>query len=128
MFVQVEKGLKLHFISLHQKGLQLTAVFHFEVVKGWAKLVWSEIVSDTLGILEDPGVEVLLIDLLEALDHIRLRFKPWEVHPPQVFFIQLLGVVIVNWRPWGRESVPPPDSELIDKVVMVGIGDSSDIL
>ena len=64
MFVQVEKGLKLHFISLHQKGLQLAAVFHFEVVKGWAKLVWSEIVSDTLGILEDPGVEVLLIDLL----------------------------------------------------------------
>jgi hypothetical protein len=32
MFVQVEKGLKLLFIGLHQKGLQLTAVFPFEVV------------------------------------------------------------------------------------------------
>ena len=75
MFVEVEKGLKLHFISLHQKGLKLTAVFTFEVVKTWAKLVWSEIVSVALGILEDPGVEVLLKDLLEALNHIGLRLK-----------------------------------------------------
>ena len=64
MFVQVEKGLKLHFISLHQKGLQLAFVYSLEVVEGWAKLVWSEIESVTLGILEDPGVEVLLIDFL----------------------------------------------------------------
>ena len=64
MFVQVEKGLKLHFISLHQKGLQLAFFFSLEVVERWAKLVWSEIVSVTLAILEDPGIEFLLIDLL----------------------------------------------------------------
>ena len=64
MPVQVEKGLKLLFIGLHQKGLQLTSVFLLEVVKGWAKLVRSEVISATLCILEDPRVAVLLIDLL----------------------------------------------------------------
>jgi hypothetical protein len=76
MFVQVEKGLKLLFISFHQKSLQLAFVIFLEVVEGWAKLVWSEIVSVTLGILKDPGVAVLLKDLLEALNHIGLRLKP----------------------------------------------------
>ena len=64
MFVQVKKGLKLLFIGLHQKGLQLAFFYSHEVVEGWAKLMWSEIESVTLGILENPGVEVLLIDLL----------------------------------------------------------------
>ena len=51
MSVKVEKSLKLLFISFHQKSLQLTAVFPLKVVESWAKLVWSEVVSVTLGIL-----------------------------------------------------------------------------
>ena len=41
VFVQVEKGLKLLFIGLHQKGLQLSLVFPLEVIESWAKLVRS---------------------------------------------------------------------------------------
>ena len=51
MSVKVEKGLKLLFISFHQKSLQLNALFPLKVVESWAKLVWSEVVSVTLGIL-----------------------------------------------------------------------------
>ena len=121
MLVQIEKGLKLLFIGLHQKGLQLAAVFPLEVVETRAKLMRAEVVCVTLGILEDPGVAVLLKDLLEAINHILLQLNPGEVHPSQAVFFQLLRVVIVNRRPWGRERIPPPDCKLIDKMVMAGI-------
>jgi hypothetical protein len=64
VFVQVEKGLKLLFIGLHQKGLQLAVLFPLEVIERWAYLVRSKVISMTLGILKDPGVAFLLIDFL----------------------------------------------------------------
>jgi hypothetical protein len=64
MSVQVKKGLKLLFISLHQKSLQLAALFPLEVIESRAYLVRSKVISMTLGILKDPGVAFLLIDFL----------------------------------------------------------------
>lgn len=64
MSVQVKKGLKLLFISLHKKSLQLAALFPLEVIESRAYLVRSKVISMTLGILKDPGVAFLLIDFL----------------------------------------------------------------